>query len=499
MSEEQATNQEGKEPESGGGGCRNCCLGFLVLLIVGLITLVVLNANAGARLDARLKLAGEEVAALEKEAKERRATVLGSPANDDNAAVYYQGLEWVLTVGDEDSRRESWTKQRPQLPADIDAMVEKTKDPRGKPVDLVGTSMLIQEIQLRVKVEDSPEAQAKRAAAQAAFERVRPALRYVQAGLKCGTCDWAVQWKRGMNAEILNLRVMRSVANLLAYEATLQSPQEALQTGLQIVAFSQDIAHQGTVIGSMVGVAVAEIGFQSLAHTMSREGLAASDYQRVVSALSGYQGTVKMDSLLAGERMSGVVTALELSGRPLAPEEVLEGEESSAEGVAFGVALLGARELEGYEYFLGREIEISRMPLERREAARQAMEQELEDSYYVVARIAIPNLSALRARFRVLEAQGRITRVLAAAHLVRLDTGSFPAKVQDLAKLLSTQGLSDPCADLTTTPLCYRVEGKQVLCWTVGENGQDDGGPTRDKARSEGDDDVGLETTAPAK
>lgn len=499
MSEEQATDLESK-PE-GGGACRACCLGLLALVAAGILALVALNYSSGGKLDARQAQVRTEIAQLQTAAKERRGTVLGTPANDENAVVDYQGLEWLLTVGNEKARRESWRKQRPQLPADIDAMVTKTRDPQGEAFDLVNTGELVKQIHLRREYDESPEAEKKRVEARAAFARVRPALRYVRDGLSRGTCDWGVQWERGMEAEIPNLLVMRAVANLMAYEATLQSPREALQTGLQLVAFGQDIARQGTMIGSMIGVAVSEIGFASLSHTMGRPGLEVSDYRRLIEVLGAFE-VPPVDSLIASERLTGVVTALQLSGRRLV--EKTESSDSDdlpnvEDGVIFGVDLWSERELEGYEHFLGRAIEISRLPIEQREAARATMNQELEDSFYIVARIAIPNLEAIDSRLRDTKAKAKVVRVLAAAHVVRLDQGSFPAKLQDLSKVLGQKGLEDPSSLTPGAPLLYRLDGGRVLAWGVGENGVDDGGPQRGQQVTPSEDDSGFETKAPGK
>jgi hypothetical protein len=502
MSEFEVVTGKAPEAESEGGGCKTCGLSCLGILILSMVVIGVMSANASARLDARFLEASKEVTELQAAADVRRGTVLGAPANDENAVVDYNGLEWVLTSGKGGNRRNSWEKQAPVLPDDIDFMVKRT-NPDGEEIDLILPSALLVGIDPDCSVKDTPQERARRKKAEALFKRLRPALRYVRDGLKRGKCDWETQWERGMRFELPNLLAMRTVGNLMAYEASLQPPSEAVETGLQIVAFGEDNARQGTLIGGMIGIAVSAIGFKSLAHTLGRPGCTASDYRRVITALEGYRGP-PADALLAGERLAGVITGLELSGRPLeaAGSEEVGYDAGTTEKALFRFSMFHVREMEGYEYFLQREIEISRMPREQRQVAREELEKELEDSWYLVAKIAIPNLSAAQDNVIEAEALARIVRVLAAAHLVRLQDGAFPNSIQGVAQVLG-KGIEDPCATTPGAPLSYSFEGGKVYCWAVGEDKISDGGARSWKDKSppppNSSDDRGLLTQAPAE
>ncbi|MBL4849874.1 MAG: hypothetical protein JKY65_30470 [Planctomycetes bacterium] len=415
MSGENCTKAGGK-----GTCCRNSGLGCLGAILLGGFLLGLLSVNASARLDARLTQAKQEISEVRARTDDRRATVLGTPANDDNAVVDYQGLEWVLTAGDEASRRVSWERSRPELPGDVDKVEKQTK-PKRKKHSLDNTSRLMEGIFPGTEIDDSPRGRRKLAAAKALFWRVRPALRYVRSGLKRGKCDWGTQLEMGMESEIPNLRPMRAAASLMAYEASLQEPRDAIQTGLEIVAFGTDLGRQGTLIGSMVGQKVSSIGFKSLNHTLARPGLEARDYRRVIEALGTYQ-VASITDLIAAERLAGVVTVLGLSGRPLSGR--LAGSEPREEAV-FKFSLFTARELEGYEHFLGRAQEVASLPKTRRPAAWETLTAELSASPYVLVK-AIPNLRTLDSNLLESESEARIVRILAAAHLVRLEKGAFP-------------------------------------------------------------------------
>lgn len=504
MSEFEVVTGKAPEEVSEGNGCKTCGMSCLGIVVLTFLVVAVMSANASARLDARKVQASQEVVELQTAADTRRTTLLGAPANDENAVVDYDGLEWVLTSGKGGNRRTSWENQAPALPEGIDLMVKRC-NPDDEEIDLILPSALLAGIDPDYDAKETPAELQRRKDAQALFKRLRPALRYVRDGLSRGKCDWGTQWEKGVRAELPNLLAMRTVGNLMAYEASLQPPREAIETGLQIVAFGQDTGRQGTLIGGMIGIAVSAIGFKSLAHTLGRPGLEARDYQRVITALEGYRGP-KVDALLRGERLGMVVTSLELSGRPLdkvgEEKEEIGYEASTGEKALFQLSLFHARELEGYEGFINRAIEISRLPRDQRIVAQGELDQEIRDSWYLIAKIALPNLSAAQDNIVEAEALGQITRVLAAAQLVRLQGGEFPGRIQSLASILG-KGIEDPCSGTPGTPLFYAVEGGRVWCWTVGEDRSSDGGPRTWKDKSppppSSSDDRGLVTQAPGQ
>lgn len=490
--------KETQAAEAGGGGCRACGFGCLGTVLLCAIVFGVVSASASATLDARFLAVGEEIAEIQQEANAPRTTVVGAPANDENAVIDYQGLEWILTSGKAGlMRRESWKVQAPELPDDIDAMLKRA-NPDGREVDyfLVMAGLLAETLD----PEGAGKAEAmskrlRRAEAEAAFKKFRPALRYVRDGLRRGKCDWKTRWERGFRFEAPNRLCMQAVASLMAYEASLQPPSEAIQTGLEIVAFGQDLSRQGLMIDCAIGAAISRNGFKSLAHTMGRPGCKADDYARVISALSDYR-TQDPDQILARERMTAVVTALELSGRRFDPKDTEYFEEQGGFLAKFSV--FHVRELDGYEHFMGREIEVSRMTPGEREAAHGDLRRDLDGSSYFLAKVAMPNLVEVQERLLEADVLARITRVLAAAHLQRLERGAFPADIGDVAKSLGV-GAQDIFSPTPGTPLLYALVGGEARCWSVGRNQVSEGGPEGWTKSEGGSDDCGFRSRAPVK
>ncbi|MBL4845075.1 MAG: hypothetical protein JKY65_06095 [Planctomycetes bacterium] len=489
-------------PESQGssGVAGRCCgLGCVGILLLGGILAGVLTADASARLDTRLLQIADEVADFKDRAPGPRQTVLGQPANEENAHTDYNGLRWALAGGNLDLLPDRWRREPPKLPVDIKALTAQIA-PRGQAVDpeALGYTdfgrpdlkVLMSGIDPDVKTFNSPKGKARYARAVKEDERLKPALRYVRDGLSRGHCDWEVNWEAGMRCEYPDLGYSLYVANLLSYEASQQSPRQAIQTSLEIVAYGQDMSRSGTNLGYVLGIDVCNLGFQSLAYTLGRAGLEASDYQRVIEALRSYaEGVPNPEDALAGTKLQEVLSALALSGRRLDPPSAHDGTGYSSFQVSdsprFDVAI--ADDIEGYEKLMQGTIEILQLAPADRPAAQTKLTLEIEGSSYVTAKGLLYGLQGgVKGLVKTHQDTcdlAEAARVLAGAHLLRLDSGSFPSGIGAVSPRLGPEP-SD-----RHTRLGYRLRGGVLECWGLGENGRDDGG---------GGDDVRLQTRAPA-
>ena len=467
---------------------RNCALGCLGLIVLSVVGVGVASFSANRKLEARRQAAAARVVALGEEAAALRSPLLqsgsGGPAAGDetNAVVDYNGLQWAMSQSDAKRVSQAWQRRRPTLPVDIEDVVAQIQG--TKEFDYGLAVGLDEYLDPRIATPFKPSARAE-------FERFLPATRYVRAGVARGRCDWETRWEQGIEVEIPNLLQLRSAANILAYEATTQEPRAALETGLVILAFAEDVERQGTLIGSMISIALRSVGYRSLAHTMGRAGLEARDYQRILDVL-GRQRWVSGSELIAREALSGEITILRHGGHPLE----VGGDEESAEavevpaavGLLKGLPFLQEREIAGYAHFMKRGAEIEALPASERPAAWDRLEQDLSESSYFFAKLATPNLRGVGRHQSESRALSDATRALAAAHLLRLRTGSFPARLSALTPLLGALP-QDP--HLPGQPLAYRLEGEILAIYSLGENGIDDAG-------AQGSDDRGFATQAPA-
>lgn len=453
---------------SEGHGARNCALGCFGLLVLLGLGGVAANFAASSKLQARRAGVAQEVLALQQASAQPRPPLLGGAGSDENAVVDYNGLMWALTKSDPSSRPLSWRDRPPTLPQDIAAVTDQV-DERVK-FDWALVGECAKSFQPTAPGAGPPPTPS--AGAQQLYQALRPALRYVRDGVGRQRCDWEVEWERGVAIEVPNLLMIRAVANLLGYEATTQPPREALETGLTLVAFAHDVERHGTLVATMIGLAVRRLGYQSLAHTLGREGLSDADLDRLVEVLAREQ-RIDQTALLKTEKLGFVVTILAMGGHPLS-EDARQADYSGDHelGPIAAFAFLQERELAAYEAFMDRAIAILELPAEQQASARAQLSQDLESSTTLLARVAVPNLDSALATVDEIENGAAKLRVLVAAERHRRKTGAFPSQLSELQGSLGELPL-DP---RSRKPLSYRLDADGVWVYGVGQNDKDDGG-----------------------
>lgn len=136
------------------------------------------------------------------------------------------------------------------------------------------------------------------------------------------------------------------------------------------------------------------------------------------------------------------------------------------------------REWSGYEAYMARCRAATLLPAAERQASFESILKDLRRSWLYMAQVALPNLAGSGDHADGMRAFLALTRLLAAAHLHRLETGEFPAEGAALARFLGGALPADPF-EPGGAPLAYRLEGGEVRCWSVGRNLLDDGGEGR--------------------
>ena len=393
--------------------------------------------------------------------------------------MFYNGFFWALAGGRPEGRLPvSWQHQAPQLPADIDAVLAQVS-PEGKAIEGVAAAYMYAAAEKSDQERSEQETKLLRRG-ELEFARFRPALRYLREGLRCGHADWETRWDQGYRREEPNYQYLRAGASLLAYEALQQSPREGLRTGLEIVAWGEDVARRGTELDVLLAIAITRIGCKSLVHTLGRPGLEPEDCRGVVSALAAY-APPDLGRLLQGIRLQFVVSTLEISGRALAPggtgpihfNDLIQREPGGPP--YFDV--VHERHLANWEAACARSFAIAEPPLaSQREEASGEIHREMfgGDSGFLASQLPAAALSFNNRR----ETLGyvRIVQTIAAARAEQLRVGEFPESSEVLAEVLG-EARMDPCAEGQPAPLGYRALGQSVEVWNSGSDGINEGGP----------------------
>lgn len=298
------------------------------------------------------------------------------------------------------------------------------------------------------------------------------AIEHVRMGLRRPRCDWQTTFEHGAAVAVPDLVAARCAAELMAISAQLDpDATAAVRTGLEIVGYGEDLTRHGTLVGAMVGVAVQGVGVDSLESTLRSRTLPRSAYEEVISTLATIE-PVDIGLPLEADRVAMNVEFARVTGRgfgvPRGPLKDLR---------VFG-PLFFEREWGGYERYMARLREATLLRPPAREPAMETILSDLRASGLFMARIALPNLAEAGGHADLAHAILELARMLAAAHLHRLENGDFPSDATALARFLGGELPSDPF-DPSASPLRYRLDGDDVRCWSVGRDFVDQGGEGR--------------------
>lgn len=301
---------------------------------------------------------------------------------------------------------------------------------------------------------------------------------HVRDGLRKTLCDWnlADLLAHGPTMDIPNLVVLRSAANLLAVLAhRTNDPEEAYRLGLEAIGFGSDVVRHSSLIGAMIGIAIENIGRNSLLRSVRRfppsreRGIQLANDVLALDAASGitFSDTFRVEQL----GMETYLCSMCLGGHDA---------EGTAEGVRVWHYLLPwffwSRELAAYHRFSERLFEASERPYAAMRSAVAEVEADLAASYTTVAAIALPNLTNAREPWDSSHARNRALAVLSVAAGVRHDTGAYPADAAALAAAWGRALPEDPYVAGET--IRYRVDAGTgaAVAYGLGTDGTDDPG-----------------------
>ncbi|MEI8368905.1 MAG: hypothetical protein WCJ31_10790 [Planctomycetia bacterium] len=114
-----------------------------------------------------------------------------------------------------------------------------------------------------------------------------------------------------------------------------------------------------------------------------------------------------------------------------------------------------------------------------------------------LSRLIAPATDAVLRSQCMAVARHRAAEVLLAATRERLASGTLPASIDALVPARLPSVPRDPFT--TDAPLRLKATPEELLIWSVGPDGEDDGGPQKDSEECDtGNDDIGLRMTAAA-
>lgn len=329
-------------------------------------------------------------------------------------------------------------------------------------------------------------------------------------------CRFERDWTRPSLTMLLSeVQAGRTEARLLALAARREAhdghPAEALADAVRIGRLGRQFGSEPILISHLVGVAIDAVALSVLADILPRLGPADAPLLDDPALRDLVAGTPSISRALLGEEAFGLATfAAFADGREgLKDFAHLSGEPNLAAvdaasplleplSAAWRVFLLPG-DIAGYRRRYARYRQLVSGSVDQSKswpdlkAAVEGIEGDLRKSgpEGILSRLIVPAIGSVLRSQSMAEARHRAAAILVAATRERLAGGGIPDSPEVLVPGWLPVIPRDPF--VTAGPMRMRVEAGGVVAWSVGPDGEDDGGPQPAGAEHDaGNDDVGL-------
>jgi hypothetical protein len=321
------------------------------------------------------------------------------------------------------------------------------------------------------------------------------------------TCRFQRDWTRPSFDMLLpEMQSLRTAARLLVLDARREAADgntaDALRDVARIQRIGRHAASEPILISNLVGIAIDTMALETLAQvlpTLRKSDLAAldsSDIRDLVTTPPAMAGHYY------GEEAFGLSTFADMTDSRFGVANVLELVANQPQRpflsrilpltLLYRVFLLEA-DLAGYRSIMRKyqQLAAGSEPYPEVKKKTDAMEKEFRDrSPGMMSSLIVPALGGVfRAQAQDVARQ-RAASALVAATRQRLETGTTPTTFEELSTKLVPPAARDPfTADHS---LLTKRTDDAVVVYSVGPDGEDDGGPAAGADKIEGNDDVGL-------
>jgi hypothetical protein len=322
------------------------------------------------------------------------------------------------------------------------------------------------------------------------------------------TCRFQRDWTRpSIDMLLPELQSLRAVARLLALKTRREvadgNATDALHDVARIQRIGRHSASEPLLISSLVGLAIDALALETFAQvlpTLGKSDLAALDSSDIRDLVTTPPA---MASHYYGEEAFGLSTFADMTDSRFGVANALEMFANQPQRpflsrilpltLLYRVFFLEA-DLTGYRSIMRKyqQLAAGSEPYPEVKKKTDAMEKELWDrSPGMMTSLIMPALGGVfRAQAQALARQ-RAASALVAATRQRLETETTPTTFEELSTKLVPPASRDPFT--ADRPLVMKQTDDALLVYSVGPDGEDDGGPPAPGAEKvEGNDDVGL-------
>jgi len=320
--------------------------------------------------------------------------------------------------------------------------------------------------------------------------RHRSTLDVIRRAADIDVCRVHRDWTRPSIAMMLpEMQSLREAARLLALAARREAADGNLPGALRDVVRLQQMgrhaAAEPMLISSLVGVAIDTIALDTLTEVLPRlrkadlPALDAEDIRDLVATVPA------ITRPFYGEEAFGLATLADIA--------------EAMPVLSLFRSFLLPNDIAGYRSIMNRyqaQMTSHKCYADVMTSSKEIEEEIRNHSPGMLSSLLVPALGSVVRVHAEAEARHRAAAVLVAATRQRLETGELPKSLDDLVpNPLSTVPRDPFTAD---QPLLMKRGNDSLLVYSIGHDGEDDGGPARrDPAapgaeRVEGNDDIGL-------
>jgi hypothetical protein len=319
------------------------------------------------------------------------------------------------------------------------------------------------------------------------------ALGRMRAAIKLPDCRYPVDYTPGPGTLLLHLQKLHNLAEIVRYESLLAG--ESGDTANAAVAIENllGMAHtldkEPDLIAQLVRISFTAMAKESLERCLNITNLNRAELSELAPGFSAADKTNVMVRALIGERAINTPVFIEASQTPEAAKGLVEGAQTVG-GFAdpmldfwlihlprfFEVTGFWDRDLLFYLNNMETNIALDHFAPPRSLAAAdnfKKAEKEVEQNHYYLSKLFLEALSSAVVKEAKNLAYLRVSIAAVAVERFRVAHGQLPQSLNDLVPQFLSAVPADP---FDGKPLRYHRLAKGYVIYSVGADGQDDGG-----------------------
>lgn len=434
------------------------------IFVLCVLSPVVVTWRSGVGLD-------NKVTKLEVELSTYRASrivdraPLFSPIIEENAVDYYECAEYILT------KRSAWKRDVPKLAPELN-LWEGFFEGNGPDFETVqfNLTQLLSANARNCPVSDRAPWKSDLVDMEV-INAYLPALKYIEQGLRCNRVDWPVDFENGLGMETFQLSGVLFAASLLGHQARTAKGTERITGGIQIVAFGEDCGRAPGLIAKTISVAIKNLGYRSLQETMEQP-LSEKEYRRILTFLMSVPVVDPMRTFHE-EYLTTACTFAQMGGRSVNGIEAENGIHGTLPFAKKGaLSVFVNREWSYLDRLYEKRVKpMCKMSQGELMEKEKELKREIERTWSVFAGVTVRSYAESIRELLKSANESRLLSLLAAAHLHRLKTGGFPAKIDALADYFPNKNLPQATTAKPPSNFDYELKDGQL---TVALPGNDD-------------------------